>query len=79
MLNMVFFFFYDKIYRKVICVKEVNVFLNSLKIKEADVLVIAVSYGPDSMFLLDIIKNKYKNNKVVCCHVHHNHRKESDH
>lgn len=58
--------------------KDVYTFLDSLNIKHEDTLVVAVSYGPDSMFLLDLLKNKYKNNKIVCCHVHHNHRKESD-
>lgn len=57
---------------------EVNKFLDSLRIDKKDTLVVAVSYGPDSMFLLNILKNKYKENKIVCAHVHHNHRKESD-
>lgn len=57
---------------------EVESFLNSLNIKKNDVLVVAVSYGPDSMFLLDLLKNKYTSNKIICAHVHHNHRKESD-
>ena len=61
-----------------ICLKEVYSFLNSLKISKKEPLIIAVSYGPDSMFLLDLIINKYKNNKIICAHVHHNHRKESD-
>ena len=58
--------------------KDVNNFLDTLNIKPEDSLVVAVSYGPDSMFLLDLLKNKYKENKIICCHVHHNHRKESD-
>lgn len=58
--------------------KDVYMFLDSLNLKPEDILVVAVSYGPDSMFLLNLLKNKYKNNKIVCCHVHHNHRKESD-
>ncbi len=56
---------------------EVKQFLNGLKIKVSDVLIVAVSYGPDSMFLLDLLKNKYKDNNIICAHVNHNHRKES--
>lgn len=56
---------------------EVNYFLDGLKINENDPLVVAVSFGPDSMFLLNLLKNKYKNNKIICAHVNHNHRKES--
>ena len=58
--------------------KEVYNFLDSLNITKSDTLIIGVSFGPDSMFLLDLLKNKYKDNKIVCAHVHHNHRKESD-
>lgn len=58
--------------------KEVYQFLSSLNIKDSDVLIVAVSYGSDSMALLDIIKKTYFKNKIVCAHVHHNHRKESD-
>lgn len=57
---------------------EVYNFLDSLCIEKKDNLVVAVSYGPDSMFLLDVLKNKYNDNKIICAHVHHNHRKESD-
>lgn len=53
-------------------------FLEQLKINKNDNIVVAVSYGPDSMMLLDIIKDFYKENKIVCAHVHHNHRTESD-
>lgn len=53
-------------------------FLNSLNIVNSDTLVVAVSFGPDSMALLNVIKNMFSKNKVVCVHVHHNHRKESD-
>ncbi len=52
-------------------------FLDTLSINENDNIIVAVSYGPDSMALLDIIKNHF-NNKIICAHVHHNHRKESD-
>ena len=57
---------------------EVYKFLKSLYINEKEPLVIAVSYGPDSMFLLDLLKKMYNANKIICAHVHHNHRKESD-
>lgn len=53
-------------------------FLDSLNIKSNEVLVVGVSYGPDSMFLLDLLSNYFKDNKIICAHVHHNHRKESD-
>lgn len=58
--------------------KDVYKFLDSLHIKKEDIITVAVSYGPDSMFLLDLLKNKYKENKIICCHVHHNHREESN-
>ena len=57
--------------------KEVYEFLNNLKL-DGLTLVVGVSYGPDSMFLLNLLKEKYPSNKIVCAHVHHNHRKESD-
>lgn len=58
--------------------EEVFNFLNSLDIKKESKIIVAVSYGPDSMALLDILKNKYNASNVICAHVHHNHRKESD-
>jgi len=59
--------------------REVYSFFNGkLDINKDDYLLVAVSFGPDSMALLDIVKKTYKDNKIVCCHVHHNHRKESD-
>ena len=50
-------------------------FIDSLNIK-SEYVVAAISGGPDSMFLLETLK-KYKF-KIVVCHVHHNHRPESD-
>ena len=58
--------------------QEVYNFLNSLNINKNDTLIVGVSYGPDSMFLLYLLKTYFKDNRVVCAHVHHNHRKESD-
>lgn len=57
---------------------EVYEFLNSLNISCDMPLVVGVSYGPDSMFLLDLLSKYFNRNKVICAHVHHNHRKESD-
>ena len=58
--------------------KETKKFLNNL-LKENDVVVVACSGGPDSMFLLhaiNLLKEK-KNIKIVCAHVNHGLRKES--
>ncbi len=61
--------------------KEVLKFLiNNLKIKKEDTIVIGNSGGPDSMFLLTALlelRDKY-DLKIVCAHVNHNVRKESD-
>lgn len=50
-------------------------FLNSLNLKN-DTLVVACSGGSDSMFLLDLLYNL--GYKVVCAHVNHKVRPESD-
>ena len=60
--------------------KEVLLFIESLKIKENENIVCAISGGPDSMFLLNLLvklKNKYHFN-IVCAHVNHNMRIESN-
>ena len=57
---------------------EVQTFLSKLNINKNDSLVVAVSFGPDSMFLLNLLKKMYKDNKIICAHVNHNHRKESE-
>lgn len=60
--------------------KDVLLFIESLKISENENVVCAISGGPDSMCLLDLLvklKNKYKFN-IVCAHVNHNMRIESN-
>ena len=54
-------------------------FINSLNI-ENDTVVAAISGGPDSMLLIDILVSLRTklNIKIVVAHVHHNLRKESD-
>ena len=56
-------------------------FLNkNMSLSDNDYIVIGLSGGPDSMVLLyNLIKYREKNNfNIVCAHVHHNIRKESD-
>ena len=57
--------------------KETIAYLKSL-LKDNDTIVIGLSGGPDSMCLLDIIKALNKNIKIVCAHINHNLRKESE-
>lgn len=52
-------------------------FIDSLNIK-SEYIVAAISGGPDSMFLLEVLKKYQKKFKIVVAHVHHNHRLESD-
>ncbi len=49
-------------------------------IKEKDTVVAAISGGPDSMALLSILLEYRKENpiQIICAHVNHNIRKESD-
>ncbi len=54
--------------------------INSVKLMKNDIIVIGNSGGPDSMFLLNAllkIRDEY-NLKIVCAHVNHNVRVESD-
>ena len=58
---------------------ELEYFLEKdINLNNNDTIVIGLSGGPDSMALLNIL-NKYNSKlKIVCAHVHHNLRKESD-
>ena len=59
--------------------KEAMNFIRNLNIKSDESIVVAVSGGPDSMALLDLlikIRNEAKYN-IVCAHVNHNVREES--
>lgn len=61
--------------------KEAYEFLkNDANMKVDDTLVVAVSGGPDSMALLNLVASIRKQLpvQVVCAHVHHNMRPESD-
>ena len=49
--------------------------LNLNKIKLDNYIVIGVSSGPDSMCLLNLLKEQ--TNKIIVCHINHNVRKES--
>ena len=60
--------------------KVINFLINDVKIKENDTIILGNSGGPDSMCLLSILmdlREKY-NLKIVCAHVNHNVRKESE-
>ena len=52
--------------------------INTDYLKKNDVIVVATSGGPDSMFLLDYLKNDPRNFKLICAHVNHKMRPESD-
>ena len=54
--------------------------LNKLKLKESDTIVIGVSAGPDSMFLLNLLIELRKkiNFKIIVSHINHKVRIESE-
>ena len=57
-----------------------NFIRNKISLKPGDVVVVGTSGGPDSMALLYIL-NEFKNImdlKLVCAHLNHNKRTESD-
>ena len=56
--------------------KETIAYLKSL-LKDDDTIIIGLSGGPDSMCLLDIIRNLNKRINIVCAHINHNNRQES--
>ena len=53
-----------------------NIDLLKYNIKRTDTITIGCSAGPDSMALLHYLINNTKN-KIICCHINHNVRKES--
>ena len=53
-----------------------NINLLKYNIKDTDTIIVGCSAGPDSMALLHYLKNNTKN-KIICCHINHNIRKES--
>ena len=56
---------------------ETNLIIKKIDNLKDNYIVIGVSAGPDSMALLHMIKNNTKK-KIICAHVNHNLRKESD-
>ena len=51
--------------------------LKNINIDNDEYIIVGVSAGPDSMALLDMLK-KSSIAKIVCAHINHNVRKESD-
>lgn len=52
-------------------------FIDNLNINESDTVVVACSFGPDSMYMLYVL-NKYFKCQVVCAHVNHKMRASSE-
>ena len=50
--------------------------LKNINIPKKEAIIVGCSSGPDSMALLHYLKNNTKN-KIICCHINHNKRKES--
>lgn len=60
--------------------KVINFLINEVKLNKNDTIVIGNSGGPDSMFLFNVLlklRDKF-NLKIICAHVNHNVRSESD-
>ena len=60
--------------------KVIDYLVNTVKLKDNDTIVLGNSGGPDSMYLFNVLlelRKKYKL-KIVCAHVNHNVRRESD-
>ena len=58
----------------------IDFLINTVHLKDNDTIILGNSGGPDSMFLLNVLlelRKKY-NLKIVCAHVNHNVRVESD-
>ena len=55
-----------------------NFLKNSIDLSDDTTIIVGLSGGPDSMALLNILSKINSNLKIVCAHVHHNLRKESD-
>ena len=57
--------------------KQTIQFLNQI-LDDHDILIVACSSGPDSMCLMTLLLNLPKNLKIICAHVNHKVRKQSD-
>ena len=55
--------------------EQISNLINKLNINKDNYIILACSYGPDSMVLLDILRKL--NFKIVVAHVNHKLRKES--
>ena len=51
--------------------------LNNIKIPTNSTIIVGCSAGPDSMALLHYLNHNLKN-KIICCHINHNVRKQSN-
>ena len=60
--------------------KVIDYLLKTVKLKDGDTIVLGNSGGPDSMFLLNVLLKirKKLNIKIICAHVNHNVRHESE-